>query len=57
MSGNYRRRDTCVPGRGGQALYDCKSDPKAKVIPEITRTGPLTICRTRLPVLLYHARY
>ena len=40
-----------------QPLYDRKSDPEAKVIPEITRTGALIIYRTRLTVLLYHARY
>ena len=32
-------------------LYDHKSDPEAKVIPEITGTGPLIICRTRLTIL------
>ena len=30
---------------------------EAKVIPNITRTSPLIICRTRLTVLLYHAQY
>ena len=40
-----------------EPLYDRKSDPEVKVIPEITRTGPLTICQTRLSALLYHARY
>ena len=32
-------------------LYDRKSDPEAKVIPKITRTDPLIICRMRLAVL------
>ena len=40
-----------------ERLYDRKSDPEAKVIPEITSTGPLIACHTRLTVLLYHAQY
>ena len=40
-----------------EVVYNRKSDPEAKVITEITWTGPLIICRTRLTVLLYHVRY
>ena len=37
--------------------YDRLACTTAKVIPVITLTVPLIICRTRLTVLLYHARY
>ena len=37
-------------------MYDRKSDPEAKVIPEITRTGSLIIYRTRHCVLFCTTR-
>ena len=40
-----------------QGLYDRKSDPEAKVIPEITGTGPLIICRTGFTMLLNNTLY
>ena len=40
-----------------EVLYDRKSDPEAKVIPEITGTGPLIICHTGLIMLLSNTLY